>query len=640
MLIYCRRLLHSRKSFKPYNRLLHHLNCTKMTTNQTSSSHEKNDRNRTLTTIPSNTQTKARSRTRGESSSNPTSEGKESHDMNHKDATGDDPCWGGPLSHEHDLNYLLNQIYSSNLSSSFDAQNKPLIVSEPDNYIVLNKPPDLRMDGPYLATVHKLLTYWYPAPSLLQQLKSPLSDSPNKNPLNHELVKLVETLPKHNSIPDNILRPCHQLDYATSGILLIATTKEAAAHASRAFEHRATEKIYRTIVHGHVKLDDIPTVSKSNKYLQIWTEGLEEQQYRQKKKNSHRDTFAGFMPIHAIFGKWQAIRKKNKQIKLDDADKDEKSTSIANENKKKRKWNKPVKTSQILMTKEEEYRLFETSKILTVEEESELIDTKWTIVKKNAKYRSTFYQIAQNYNELAKIKHQQTQVSQKEIKHEKEISNNSNQINQHPLPHVFRIEGDDNPSTFYVQASIAQLPDHLNDFRMMLQPSAIPLQYKSCFPCLDTYSTDPESATLNLDYKPAFTKCTLVTKGYYSCNPSHSEIPVSKLELQPLTGRRHQLRLHMVACGHAILGDITYELKNEEMNVQTCPRMCLHAWKLSIPLKKLSIEKSTDHEGGKMDIFVARDPFKMTNKTIMDENNANDKDDGDSNQLYVDNYFC
>ncbi len=53
---------------------------------------------------------------------------------------------------------------------------------------------------------------------------------------------------------------------------------------------------------------------------------------------------------------------------------------------------------------------------------------------------------------------------------------------------------------------------------------------------------------------------------------------VSMIDLHPLTGRTHQLRLHMEHIGHPIIGDILYsDDKNE-------PRMYLHAHKLTIRL--------------------------------------------------------
>ena len=45
----------------------------------------------------------------------------------------------------------------------------------------------------------------------------------------------------------------------------------------------------------------------------------------------------------------------------------------------------------------------------------------------------------------------------------------------------------------------------------------------------------------------------------------------SRVELEPVTGRTHQLRLHMSAIGHPILGDILYG------NAHSASRLLLHA---------------------------------------------------------------
>ena len=50
--------------------------------------------------------------------------------------------------------------------------------------------------------------------------------------------------------------------------------------------------------------------------------------------------------------------------------------------------------------------------------------------------------------------------------------------------------------------------------------------------------------------------------------------PASRLELQPLTGRSHQLRVHMQALGHPILGDALYAPPDL---VSRSPRLLLHA---------------------------------------------------------------
>lgn len=53
----------------------------------------------------------------------------------------------------------------------------------------------------------------------------------------------------------------------------------------------------------------------------------------------------------------------------------------------------------------------------------------------------------------------------------------------------------------------------------------------------------------------------------------------SKVKLTPITGRSHQLRLHMLALGHPILGDKFYAPPQAKA---LAPRLCLHAQSLQI----------------------------------------------------------
>ncbi|RDD43590.1 RNA pseudouridylate synthase domain-containing protein 1 [Trichoplax sp. H2] len=56
---------------------------------------------------------------------------------------------------------------------------------------------------------------------------------------------------------------------------------------------------------------------------------------------------------------------------------------------------------------------------------------------------------------------------------------------------------------------------------------------------------------------------------------------ITKISLSPVTGRRHQLRVHCLTLGHCIVGDYTYS--NE---VDSKPyRMMLHSYSLKIPLQ-------------------------------------------------------
>ncbi len=67
------------------------------------------------------------------------------------------------------------------------------------------------------------------------------------------------------------------------------------------------------------------------------------------------------------------------------------------------------------------------------------------------------------------------------------------------------------------------------------------------------------------------------------------------LEVEPLTGRRHQIRVHLYHAGYPVLGDPLY---GQERPVGGAPRLMLHAWRLRIPFDgkelKLSCDPPTD----------------------------------------------
>lgn len=50
------------------------------------------------------------------------------------------------------------------------------------------------------------------------------------------------------------------------------------------------------------------------------------------------------------------------------------------------------------------------------------------------------------------------------------------------------------------------------------------------------------------------------------------------LEIQPLTGRMHQIRVHMAAAGHPLVGDSRYGRRSHK---GPSPRLFLHAWNLT-----------------------------------------------------------
>lgn len=531
-----------------------------------------------------------------------------------RSAPMDNPCWGGPEKNQHDLKHLLRQIDagafggqegSSSCSGDTDGRAKSLVLYEDDNYVAIAKPPDLRMDGPHPATAHKLLTYWYPPPSLGDASSSSSSGGGSFNAI---LAGKISKLAKHSDLFDNALRPCHQLDFATSGVLLVARTRKAASVACRAFQERTTSKEYVAVVCGHVGESfggkfgaAMPVLPKSA--LSGWSDGTTEKAYRKKRSNAHKGTFEGFMPVHSIFGKWKTnVIKRNRLVASDSIN------SADNDNELRRKRSR-TDAGAVSLATDSESELLQPQPPLSADEEARLLAMKWKEVKKEGKYVQTFQDMAKIYNEALSEKILQ-KLEKRVVSKGKDVevikdggsSNDTDATTaSHTLPIVFRIEGEDD-NAFYIHAPLCEISGH---FRVYLDESSMP----SSHPFKDYYTSTPNDARKqSLDFKPSLTRCIVLWKGTYRGKP------VSKVLLQPRTGRRHQLRLHLAVLNSPIVGDNTYvpteDLRKARpdhgLDVPNCHRMCLHAHKLSLPLL-----------GGERKTFIAPDPFEICNDDLI-----------------------
>lgn len=90
------------------------------------------------------------------------------------------------------------------------------ILCENDEILVVNKPYDIRIDGDFPITVEKLV----------------------RNGL---------------SVPMDKFRLCNQLDYSTSGILVLGKTKSGARNCNKLFSSRKTSKYYLAIGNGKLQ---------------------------------------------------------------------------------------------------------------------------------------------------------------------------------------------------------------------------------------------------------------------------------------------------------------------------------------------------------------------------------------------------
>ncbi|KAI8877433.1 pseudouridine synthase [Backusella circina FSU 941] len=92
--------------------------------------------------------------------------------------------------------------------------------------------------------------------------------------------------------------------------------------------------------------------------------------------------------------------------------------------------------------------------------------------------------------------------------------------------------------------------------------------------------------------KAAQTQVEVLLRGHYKYKEEKTGIekviPVSKVKLSPISGRRHQLRVHLRSIGHPIIGDFNYE----DVYTDTF-RMMLHAHEIMIPLPGKSLRVNT-----------------------------------------------
>ena len=575
----------------------------------------------------------------------------------------DNPCWGSRTHHR--LEDLLS-IIDRNSSIPYDSP----------QYLVLNKPPDLRMDGQYAATVHKLLTYWYPPPSLssLGEEESKVESSTEiKNSAEYKidyingsrsklLFEAVSRLHQYNDVHDNFLRPCHQLDYATSGILLVAKTQKAAAHIGRLFEerHEGVQKSYIAIVVGDLRKRllssnnnkgiETEISNESSPKVPIWTEGKTtrdlreklqrlEETYRRsraavgrqhcrerdasksknktgKEKSSFTSgTFQGFQPAHSIFAKWKSKQKLKVSVENNMASGDHSLSPKKRQKRRKLKNN----SASALLNDDDWQQIWEpVNKVIgeTLVFDFEKLEWK-QLHKQHHSLKHAIIRAADLHNNILRDAIEKKQQEEVEKDTEGDTTTNSRK----ELPVLFRLSENSeiadhrNPdycefsntkaddSTFYVCCPLAQHPDQFN--------MVIPTNMGRKYPQLSTpqsFNTDCtkykdsdviDDTNSNLKFRPSLTKCTVLECGTLSVDRDNTEtkIDVTKVRLHPMTGRRHQLRVHMALTGFPILGDAAYggdryvrrkrDQRNcedkEEIEDDVCPRMCLHAQSLQLP---------------------------------------------------------
>jgi tRNA pseudouridine32 synthase/23S rRNA pseudouridine746 synthase len=91
-------------------------------------------------------------------------------------------------------------------------------------------------------------------------------------------------------------------------------------------------------------------------------------------------------------------------------------------------------------------------------------------------------------------------------------------------------------------------------------------------PLLTDWPNRPKQKVDFADGKPALTRYTVLERD--------AARGTTRLRLEPVTGRSHQLRVHLLAIGHPIAGDALYAPPDA---LAKAPRLLLHAQSLALP---------------------------------------------------------
>uniref|UniRef100_A0A1B6E762 Pseudouridine synthase RsuA/RluA-like domain-containing protein n=1 Tax=Clastoptera arizonana TaxID=38151 RepID=A0A1B6E762_9HEMI len=109
----------------------------------------------------------------------------------------------------------------------------------------------------------------------------------------------------------------------------------------------------------------------------------------------------------------------------------------------------------------------------------------------------------------------------------------------------------------------------------------------------------------------AHTRLLILERGLYC------QYPATKVLLRPITGRRHQLRVHCSYIGHTIVGDFTYSRRKDNIPYRTF----LHAFRLVLPTSIEFLDIQTPDPFTKDKLYNQWTPVeiinKLTNETLL-----------------------
>lgn len=339
----------------------------------------------------------------------------------------------------------------------------------------------------------------------------------------------------------------HQLDYATSGVLCIALSKPAAAAACSSFEYRKTSKEYLAVLQGHLDIENYPISDKVYNKSLLTQEMLKS---RTDKRNFVKEK-------DSIESSWQLeLMETNLKtcvqylnIFLND------DNSSCEDSLKEKKSNFLKILNKYLISQDRVQADFARNiKSYTLEK-----------FIKSPKQRK----ILRKMLNQAGVELQLLPSDEKSFLHvtNKDFSEPSLPSNSDPIyteEEFFRI------SSQYSQTNFDLSKNHPYFYRHSSNPNKLIIDVP-IYELSNDFRMLPSGAHDNYKGKLSVTEVTILEKGTYNGQP------VTKVKFCPISGRRHQLRIHSLCLGFPIVGDFTY-------NKAPYPseRMMLHAVRLKI----------------------------------------------------------
>ena len=386
-----------------------------------------------------------------------------------------------------------------------------VILFHSSDYVVLDKPVDVRMDGDFDVTVEKLLLSW----------KLPGVESSAN-------IKWV-----------------HQLDFATSGVLCVALHRKAAAAASLAFSLRQTKKRYLALLAGHLDFSRWPQEDVSSNLS--------------GGSNVHHLASATTLPKvtskHAVSGQstWQDhAREKNLAVYL---------SALATE----------LERDGEETSKEEELR-----ELASISTQEFLLDSK----------------LRKRLRKVLKARGALPEGVSDEPPSNKELTARLTMAKVASTEHV-EVYSSVVRCRSTATATASDKIDNDCEDAEFLRVSIPVAEIEGDFRCERGHGLNPG--------KDAQTDVHIVKRGFLRGRP------VTKVLLLPLTGRRHQLRIHCLSLGHPIVGDFTYGGTAEADE----ERMMLHAFSLLVPAPTSGKHAKTFSTSDPLINVQARDPFAL-----------------------------